>query len=121
MSACAVRNWNGVRAQVGTKLRGFGASLLSGTTGLLEKVHDTISAELEGMEDQLVGRGRAAHAGAARCGESPAVGPCVCLPSCWGKLGCTNFVGVLKAWSSSLIAAAALAHPAALHGAALTG
>ncbi|KAK9831470.1 hypothetical protein WJX81_008364 [Elliptochloris bilobata] len=45
--------------QVSSKLRGFGASLLSGTTGLLEKVHDTISAELEGMEDQLTGRGRA--------------------------------------------------------------
>jgi hypothetical protein len=59
-------------AQVGTKLRGFGASLLSGTTGLLEKVHDTISAELEGMEGQLTGRGRPAPAvaAAARCGPA---------------------------------------------------
>ena len=64
-----------MRAQVGTKLRGFGASLLSGTTGLLEKVHDTISAELEGMEDQLVGRGRAAHASSARCGTLHAQSP----------------------------------------------
>ena len=60
--------------QVGTKLRGFGASLLSGTTGLLEKVHDTISAELEGMEGQLTGRGRGAPApaAAARCGPHAA-------------------------------------------------
>ena len=74
-----------MRAQVGTKLRGFGASLLSGTTGLLENLHDTISAELEGMEDQLVGRGRAAHASAARCGNSPAQNPVRAWgTSCWG-------------------------------------
>jgi len=49
--------------QVGTKLRGFGASLLSGTTGLLEKVHDTRRGCPSGA-GCAPGRGQAALAGA---------------------------------------------------------
>ncbi len=79
---------------MGSRLRGLGASLLSGTTGLLEKVHDTISAELEGMEGQLLGRPRpGAGPAATQCGPAPSsvghaagascvgLGPAVLSPS----------------------------------------
>jgi hypothetical protein len=77
--------WEQGISQVGTRLRGFGTSVFTGTRELLEQVTDAISAELDSIEG-LAARNRPAghsHSSASRCAPHPTV------PACPGRAAAT--------------------------------
>lgn len=58
--------------QVGNKLRGFGATLFSGTATLFEQVQEAIAQEIEGIDVHVTRGSRTGQRPVSRCDKLPA-------------------------------------------------